>query len=137
VAVAAGPFPPVVLDFSGTFTAGVGVAAPAGCGTGVSASKSADWVFPATDSKTGTPLKVSKIALTSTASGDPTRMQDADLFFFGPDGKQLGSATTGSANEALALDGPFAAGTYKVSYNACASVNMGFTVHGEATVVAA
>jgi hypothetical protein len=64
---------------------------------------------------------------------------DSSLHFVAPDGTTASAdanSFNGAASETLDLEGPFAAGTYSVKVVGCVSANGGFSVHGEATLVA-
>lgn len=123
----------LLLDQEGTLTLGT-YGPDLGCGSGVGGSASFEWDFPAADPATGTASLVSTVTVTSTGS---VAEMDADLYFYGPDGTEIGSATTEFSNEAITVDGPFEPGLYTVTLDGCAAVMLDFTIHGEATLVAA
>jgi hypothetical protein len=123
----------LLLDQEGTLTLGT-YGPDLGCGSGVGGSASFEWEFPATDPVTGTTSLVSAVMITSTGS---VAEMDADLYFYGPDGAEIASATTEFSDELIEAEGPFAPGLYTVTLNGCAAVMLDFTIHGEATLVAA
>jgi hypothetical protein len=140
VSLSSGPAPGTVLgmvpiDFSGTFTVGAGDGStPLKCGSGLNAAGEGTWEFPSTDPVTGTAVVVGAVHIVS--DGDDTTV-DADLYFLGPDGSEIAKANGGSPDETLDAEGPFLPGSYKVQYKACVAVEGSWTVHGEATLVAA
>jgi hypothetical protein len=119
-----GPAP--VLEGEGSFDVGLVVLCED--------ADSFDWVIPATDEATGTPLALKDLVV--TLSGGTTNL-DADLEVYGPDGELIDESTGSSNAETVSAEGPFPAGTFRVVVVGCGGVAASFSVHGEGLLVAA
>ena len=106
------------------------------CGGGVEGTATFDWAINATGPDGVTPAAVASFLVTLTPD-DPSGAQDADLFLLGPDGAEVGSGTGLTATESIAVSKGYPAGTYQIVVLGCTSIDLPFTVHGEAKLVAA
>ena len=99
------------------------------------ASASNPWEFVGVEAD-GTASVVSKVLITATYSSTQGVNNNLNLYFIGPDGKEIKSHTGGTGAKKIEVDGPFAAGKYTVKVDRCTTgvaVGAAYSAAGEAT----